>query len=618
VGSKDFSVFKAGGAALQRFLQLGSLLAAIGFAALLGGCGGGSVEGESGDVWVGLTDAAGDFATYTVDVTAITLKKANGVVVETLPLQTTVDFAQYVDMTEFLTAATVPSGFYVAGTLSLDYSNAVIQVENAAGEIVDVDRLIDSDGNPVTSLDVEVKLEEHNRLLIAPGIPANLTLDFDLNVSHRTEFGSEVVSTIEPVLIAEVDAERPKPHRVRGPLKQVDEAAGSYTVVMRPFHHRLSSDERFGTLQVQTTDATLFEIDGQSYTGAAGLSALAAMPAFTATIAVGDLKFGPRRFEATEVYAGSSVPGGDSDVVTGDVVTRSGDILTVKGATLVRSDGSVIFRDQVSVTLGDNTQVKKQLSSGDFSKDEISVGQRLRVFGTLTETTPGNLVMDASEGLVRMHLTTLRGTVAENSVDGFAMVVDRFSHRKAEAFDFSGTGLTAEQDADPNHYEIDTSSLNTSSFTIAAAMRARGFVTPFGSAPADFTAQTLEDLSALPAVLVVSWDPASAAGVSIVDQSLLLNLEGMGRFHHISQAGARIDLLGLEGDFMVVQGSNEVGLYSIVQPDGPVALHTSFAAFLADLQSRLNNGAAVRRLLAPGSYAGEMSHAARRMIIQVE
>ncbi|MBA1331604.1 hypothetical protein QQ73_10825, partial [Candidatus Endoriftia persephone str. Guaymas] len=65
-------------------------------------------------------------------------------------------------------------------------------------------------------------------------------------------------------------------------------------------------------------------------------------------------------------------------------------------------------------------------------------------------------------------------------------------------------------------------------------------------------------------------------------------------------------------------GSNEVGLYSIVQPDGPVALHTSFAAFLADLQSRLDNGVAVRRLLAPGSYVGEMSHAARRMIIQVE
>ncbi len=126
-------------------------------------------------------------------------------------------------------------------------------------------------------------------------------------------------------------------------------------------------------------------------------------------------------------------PAGDSDVVTGDVVARSGDILTVKGATLVRSDGSVIFRDQVSVTLGDNTQVKKQLSSGDFSKDEISVGQRLRVFGTLTETTPGALTMDASEGLVRMHLTTLRGTVAENSVDGFAMVVDRFSHRKGRS-----------------------------------------------------------------------------------------------------------------------------------------------------------------------------------------
>ena len=55
------------------------------------------------------------------------------------------------------------------------------------------------------------------------------------------------------------------------------------------------------------------------------------MPAFTATVVLGDLKFNPRRFVAREVYAGSSVAGGEQDVVTGNVIRRDGNTLTIKG-----------------------------------------------------------------------------------------------------------------------------------------------------------------------------------------------------------------------------------------------------------------------------------------------
>ena len=56
---------------------------------------------ESGEVIIGLTDTPGDFTTYTVDVVSLTLTKANGAVVGTVPLSTRVDFAQYTEMTEF-------------------------------------------------------------------------------------------------------------------------------------------------------------------------------------------------------------------------------------------------------------------------------------------------------------------------------------------------------------------------------------------------------------------------------------------------------------------------------------------------------------------------------------
>src|SRR5213594_465390 len=89
---------------------------------------------EEGVVAIGLTDTPGDFLTYTVDVTSLTLTKAdNTTVVQTLPQRTRVDFARSVDLTEFVTAVTIPAGTYVSATLNLDYNNADIQVEDSNG-----------------------------------------------------------------------------------------------------------------------------------------------------------------------------------------------------------------------------------------------------------------------------------------------------------------------------------------------------------------------------------------------------------------------------------------------------------------------------------------------------
>ncbi len=69
----------------------GLFLVVLVLALALSGCGGGGGTGDvsdSGEVVIALTDAEGDFASYTVDVLSLTLTKANGAVVETLPLST--------------------------------------------------------------------------------------------------------------------------------------------------------------------------------------------------------------------------------------------------------------------------------------------------------------------------------------------------------------------------------------------------------------------------------------------------------------------------------------------------------------------------------------------------
>ena len=51
---------------------------------------------DCGTTLIAITDADGDFLSYTVDVTSLKLKKANGTLVETLPASTRIDFAQLV------------------------------------------------------------------------------------------------------------------------------------------------------------------------------------------------------------------------------------------------------------------------------------------------------------------------------------------------------------------------------------------------------------------------------------------------------------------------------------------------------------------------------------------
>jgi hypothetical protein len=59
-----------------------------------------------GTLMIGLTDADGDFLSYSVDVVSLSLRKADGTVVQALPTRQRVDFAGLVDLTELVTAAT--------------------------------------------------------------------------------------------------------------------------------------------------------------------------------------------------------------------------------------------------------------------------------------------------------------------------------------------------------------------------------------------------------------------------------------------------------------------------------------------------------------------------------
>jgi len=566
-------------------------------------------DNETGELSIELTDAKGDFTNYTVDVLSLSLTKKNGTLVEVLPESTRVDFSQYVEMSEFLTLATVPKGIYTSATLHLDYQNAEIFVEDEDGNSIQVSNIVDENNEALTTLDANVSLEERNQLLIVPGVPAFLSLDFDLKTSNSVSFDDANIPsvTVSPALNASLEPELNKTHRVRGPLKSVNIDNASFDLIIRPFRNKINnnSHERFGKLKVTTTDETLFEINDESFTGSDGITVMDDLDKLTAIIVLGDISLKPRRFVATEVYAGSSVPGGELDVIKGSILSRDDNTLLVRGATLIRSGGSVLFNDSVTVTIADTTIVKKQKDDADYNIDSISVGQAVTIFGDLGDDL-ANPTLDASNGLVRMRITSLSGSVVDSDteVDAtfFEVNLNKINGRKTEKYDFSGTGTDIDNDADPEFYEIDTGVLDISKFPLQSPVKFRGFVSAFGTAPADFLASSIIGMKSVKATMHTNWRPFSNTAFSQISSSIVvLDFTGSGKFHHLGRGHQRIDLTELGTDFSLVPNAENEGMY-IIHLTGPKHVHSTFDNFAADLQDQLDAGGLVKRIQSKGTF----------------
>ncbi len=584
---------------------------------LLAGCGGGGGGGAApapiaadppgctpsacNTLLVGLTDADGDFLSYSVDVVSLSLTRANGTAVQALPVRQRVDFAGLVDLTELVTAATIPHGTYVRADIRLDFAGSEVAVEVAGAPRAAV--VVDAGGQPLGVVDLEIRLDNRNQVLIAPGRPALLQLDFDLAASHTVDTTTDPArATAEPFIVASVEPVEEKELRARGPLVSVDTAAGSYQIDLRPFHH---PSARLGQVTVHTTADTSFEIDGAESTGAAGLSALAAQAAGAPTIAFGTLLVAERRFTAERVLAGTSVPGPRFDVAIGNVTARAGDTLTLRGGTLIRRGDDVHFiHGDITVQIGPDTQLTRDGGGGNRLRPEaISVGQRIHAFGEVQGPAEAP-VLDAGSGRVRLNLTHLLGSVVAANPGHLALDLAAIDGRRPAIFDFTGTGTAPEVDADPRAYEIATSALDLNRFAIGAPARAFGFVTPFGTAPPDFLGRTVVDYSELRAELGVGWgtDGSSAPFAALNPTGLVIDLENpdLGSRHHLKIGARVVDLLRLPSPLTVAPAEGRV-LFAIADGED-IEVLSDFARFAERLAERLAGGKKLRSLHARGAF----------------
>ena len=582
-------------------------LIGLGLAALfLAGCGGGNssnLAATTGDVSISLTDASGDFVAYSVGVTSLQLVKQNGIKVSALPMSTRVDFTQYTDLSEFLTVASVPSGSYTQVILNLDYSNADVEVQDSSG--VHKATLQDGSGNPLTTLSVTLDLASGNPLVIAPGVPASLALDFDLNASNQVLSTNPAVVQVEPFLVADLSLDTGREHRARGLLKDMDSSAQTFTMHLRPFAVR---EREWGLITVAGATTTHYEINGVNYDGQGGFDQLATLPADTPLIVTGTIA-GKKLLNATEVLAGGSVPWADKDVVQGTVIKRNGDTLTVRGHYVNRLDGIAIFNSDIDVTVDAATKVTAPLSNQTApDKDSISVGQAITALGTLNlNSTPFALDSTGSRNLVRMEVTLLKGTA--NVQNGSLLNSDLayIEGRRIDIFNFTGTGVTPADDSDPASYDVDTGTLLTGT-TIPSGnvVKIRGFVAPFGQAGSnDFSAISVSDLNqdALGANLALRWLGGTASAfTNISSDGIAIDLSTVSN-KNLWLAGIGVDLSTTAAITIKPQDSNN-GHYAIKQRGQPgIILYQKFADFSAALTTAMNSGAKVVLVVAHGAYS---------------
>ena len=568
-----------------------------------------STHAECGTVMVALTDADGDFLNYAVDVLSLELEMANGRLVETLPRSTRINFTDYVDLTELVSAATVPPGTYVAGTIRLDYSSAEVYVEADGASKEAVVKAMD--GTVLTETELKIHLSNRDRLVVTRGRPALLQLDFDLEASHTVDIVPTPADALsEQFILAEVSPVDEKDIRVRGPLISVSEAEMSYNVAIRPFHD-LQGD--FGRVTVNVTDETEFEVDEEVFAGVEGLRALEAAGPGTPTVAAGTLDVATRSFTADIVLAGSSVPGIERDAVVGNVIKREGNFLTIRGATIIPSDRRAHFHDDVVVEVGPDTKVFRDGDrQTDFSIDAISIGQRVTVRGSQPTPSMGanapQVLFDATQGSVRMHLTHLTGIVKTVMTGQTDITLHSIDRRRVEIFDFAGTGMSADVDADPENYEVETGSLRLASFAEGKPISAKGFPSAFGMAPPDFNGRTVIDYTGVRSALGIAWgaEGTTAPYSSIGPDGIAIDIDNanIGVRHYIKQGPILIDLTLLDADTTIVPSATGRSVFYIRTADS-LRMYSDFGDFVDDLTASLDGVTAARSMHARGSYAAD-------------
>jgi hypothetical protein len=547
-----------------------------------------------------------DFTSYIVNIDAIQLSRSDGTIVAPLATPQTVDLARLNTITELVAAPAVPEGTYTGAQITLDYTATQLVWLNVNGQTLSASPTNVS-GTATTTAGVTVTFDPSHPLVITHNQSVRLNVDVDLTASHElTTATPPAVVQVQPFVVitpAPVDA---TVMRLRGLFVTTQDVASGFYMNARPFYGLTSA---FGAVIVNTNAQTYFNINGATYTGAAGLAVLATQQQNLPLAVYGtldNLSGVTPTFNATEVYFGISQESQLAYYLTGTVTARSGTTVTLGAADFVTPLGITSYIDSLAVTLGSSTAVFEDgIATPGLTSADVSVGQQITVAGQPTGTTT-LIGLDATSGLVRLHPTMLWGM---QNADATLDVLSLGSFAAA-ALNFAGTG-SAGHDATPTAYVVDTSAAPAGPATTTGEMlQVQGKVAPFGAAPPDFIARTVTPGPNSLQTLVIDWANGGSTNpfTSVSSSGLVVNLADadLGTTHEIRTGPAALELKSLPASPLITttgadQSNLRLAIGSTTLTTG-ISVFNSAASFASAVSSTFTGTNKIFRLVAYGQY----------------
>src|SRR5579871_286353 len=611
------------------------------FGALLVGCHGSTLFTPGTPVLtMGNAVNTSDFAGYIVNIDSITLTDNNGNVVTLLGSSETVDMVRLTHLSELVEAPAVPAATYVSANVTIDYTYAFLfPIVN--GQPVRA-TVLDASGATAAAYTVVVTFDPGHPLVITNQESTRLQLDVDLTTSSSIDTGSSTPTvTVQPFVTLSVPPVDSTVYRARGLFVTTQGVTNGFYMNLRPFYDEVSA---LGALIVNTTDRTYYNVNGVTYTGAAGIAALQTQPVDTPMAAYGtldNLSTITPTFNATAVYAGTSLENQLAEYLSGTVSSRSGSSINLRGVTYFPPsvlsypplvDGvavSTAFYANVPVTLASTTVVSEDgVAASGLSADSISVGQQITVYGQATiDTSTGQPTsLDATQGQVRLQSTPLWGTLNSATAGTASLDLLSLGGLDPSTFDFAGTGTTSATDATPGSYQVATGSLNESAVAPGTLLQVNGIVTPFGSAPPDFTATSITPASATVQQLVFEWANDSAASApfsSFNAAGIVVDLANtaLGAIRYIRAGPSTVSINSLSSSttFTVTTVGAPAPLVLAVGSEAlttGVSVFTTAPGFATGLHTAIDGTNRVFRLVAYGHYdSGTNTFVASRIYV---
>jgi hypothetical protein len=605
------------------------------------------------------TPSSDPFITYRVGVASIQLQTSSGKPsTMILPAETTVDFTKVTDLSELLGAPTVPKGTYSGAEITLDYSAAQIIYDDGSLDGVALTP-VDASGKALALARVTVTVDPSDPLRSAAKQASRLSLSFNLAASNLINLSNDTV-TVTPLISASMQPLDAKQVRLNGPLLSANNSTLATGVM--PFD---STTAALGSISTEPSDTTTYEINGFVFTGAAGQTEIAALPANTVMTVFGTLTATSSAsiltdtststdtvttpttttptpttpatttpttttttattptttttpivttptstitstvtFTASQVLVDGTAQSVGFARLSGTVSARSGNTLGIEDATLTQSGATATLEPGTTlVNVGPSTLVTffGQGVEAAISTQQISVGSVIEAFGTASNTSTGQVLLDASAGRVRLDQTSASGIVSVQGSSTLTLDLTSMGGRAISAFDFTGSG------AAPTQYGVEFNPApDLSNSTVGAPVIVSGFANAFASASPNFAASALLDPTTINAQLVVDWSGGTAAPFSSFDtSSIVLNpaSSNFGQRHEILIGSQLVNLVGLASNPTITPGTSSAGVFSIGHVvSSTVENFETYSAFITQLQTELNGTTLATGMTAIGQY----------------